>query len=157
MTVAWPRFIITFILAALGIALLTGIPTDVIPNTWFTRMTPVQSYSVPVLVVVSLLSGFLAASYLGVRGGVCATRKTTTAGAAGAAFSWFAIGCPVCNKLIILALGASGALTYFAPIQPWLAVLSIVTLMVSLGWRWWALTAASRQAIVPPANAPSLP
>ncbi len=34
----------------------------------------------------------------------------------------FAIGCPVCNKLVVLALGFSGALAYFEPIQPALAL-----------------------------------
>jgi len=39
--------------------------------------------------------------------------------------SVFAIGCPVCNKLVVLALGTGGALTYFAPVQPVLGLLSV--------------------------------
>lgn len=46
--------------------------------------------------------------------------------------AWFAIGCPVCNKLALLALGYSGAMTYFAPMQPWLAGISVVLLAVGL-------------------------
>jgi hypothetical protein len=57
--------------------------------------------------------------------------------------SWLAIGCPVCNKLVVLAVGASGALSYFAPMQPWLAAVSISSLMVSIGWRWRSLVKAS--------------
>jgi hypothetical protein len=37
----------------------------------------------------------------------------------------FAVGCPDCNKLVVLALAAGGALTYFAPIQPVLGFLSL--------------------------------
>jgi hypothetical protein len=35
----------------------------------------------------------------------------------------------------VLALGSSGALTWFAPAQPWLAALSIVLLVAALAWR----------------------
>ena len=49
-----------------------------------------------------------------------------TAGLGGAAqaaggwvLSFFAVGCPVCNKLVGLAAGVSGALSYWAPVvQP---------------------------------------
>ena len=44
----------------------------------------------------------------------------------------FAVGCPVCNKVVLLALGSSGALTWFAPVQPLLAVLSIAGLAWAL-------------------------
>ena len=40
----------------------------------------------------------------------------------------FAIGCPVCNKLVLLALGTTGAVNYFEPVQPYLAALGIVAL-----------------------------
>ena len=43
---------------------------------------------------------------------------------------WFAVGCPVCNKIALVVLGYTGALTYFAPLQPVLAVLSVVLLLV---------------------------
>ena len=32
--------------------------------------------------------------------------------------AFLAVGCPLCNKVVVLLLGASGALTYFEPIQP---------------------------------------
>src|SRR5699024_8091455 len=43
---------------------------------------------------------------------------------------WFAVGCPVCNKIALLALVYSGALTWFAPLQPLLAV----TALALAGW-----------------------
>jgi hypothetical protein len=42
--------------------------------------------------------------------------------------SFLAVGCPVCNKLVVLAIGISGAMSYWAPVQPFLAVVSLVLL-----------------------------
>jgi len=53
--------------------------------------------------------------------------------------SFFAVGCPVCNKLVIVALGTTGALQWFEPVQPVLAVASIVLL-------GWALRSRLRSA-----------
>ena len=46
--------------------------------------------------------------------------------------SFFAVGCPVCNKVVILALGTTGARQWFEPLQPLLAVASIVLLVVAV-------------------------
>lgn len=142
-TILWTRALVAFVAGTVLVAVLTGVPTDVVPNGWYTRMTPVQSYAVPVWATVSILSGVLAASFWGVRTAVCPTRGSGTFGSVGAALSWLAIGCPLCNKLVILAIGASGALTYFAPLQPWLAALSVGLLLASIAWRWRALLTAS--------------
>ena len=37
----------------------------------------------------------------------------------------FAVGCPVCNKPVLLLAGTSGALGWFAPIQPLLGALAV--------------------------------
>lgn len=50
----------------------------------------------------------------------------------GGLLGFLAIGCPVCNKLVVVALGTTGALSWFAPIQPVLAVASVVVLAVAL-------------------------
>lgn len=140
-TILWARALVSFIAGTALVALLTGIPTDVVPNDWYTRMTPVEGYAVPVWASVSVLSGILVASFWGVRTAVCPTRGSGAFGSVGAAFSWLAIGCPLCNKLVILAIGASGALTFFAPLQPWLAALSVGLLLASIAWRWRVLLA----------------
>ena len=46
--------------------------------------------------------------------------------------SFFAVGCPVCNKLVVAALGTTGAVEVFAPVQPLLAVASVALLAVAL-------------------------
>jgi hypothetical protein len=53
----------------------------------------------------------------------------------GGLLGFLAIGCPVCNKLVVVALGTTGALSWFAPIQPVLAVASVAVLAVALRTR----------------------
>ncbi len=52
----------------------------------------------------------------------------------GSLATFFAIGCPVCNKIVLLALGTSGALNVFAPIQPLIGVGSLVILAATVRW-----------------------
>lgn len=146
--IAWPRFLAVFVAGTVATALIAGVPTDVIPNGWFTRMTPVAPYDVPILVAVAVLSGLLMATNWGLRNLSCPTRGASGAGATGATFGWLAIGCPVCNKLVIAALGTSGALSYFAPVQPFLATLSIALLVGALAWRGAQIRASARRETV---------
>lgn len=46
-------------------------------------------------------------------------------GMVGVVLGWFAVGCPVCNKIALIALGYTGALRWFAPFQPILAITAI--------------------------------
>lgn len=58
--------------------------------------------------------------------------KAGKAGVIGGLVSFFAVGCPVCNKLVLIALGTTGAMQWFAPIQPILAVGAIALLVWAL-------------------------
>lgn len=117
--------------AALLTAVLTfvviGIPTAVIPNSIFGREIEVTAWSIPVLAMTSLLSGLLLATYIAAAPATD-DQKSARFGGAGAVLSYFAVGCPVCNKLALVALGYSGAIKYFAPIQPFLGFISIALL-----------------------------
>jgi hypothetical protein len=62
-------------------------------------------------------------------------------GGLGGILGFFAIGCPVCNKLVLLALGSSGAIAYFEPIQPLLALASTLLLLVAIRIRLKGLRA----------------
>lgn len=133
--------------ASVVVALLVGLPTDVIPNPVFGRPVPVTWWSYPVLVVTALLGGLLAATYVREPGTVTTTTTTTATGSTadderparrgGVAglLSFFAVGCPVCNKLVVIALGTVGARQWFEPIQPLLALVSIVLMAVALRTR----------------------
>jgi hypothetical protein len=122
---------------------LIGIPTDVIPNPVFGRPVPVTWWSSPTLAITAVLGGLLAATYVRAPSDIARADEeidtpTRNGGIAGL-LSFFAVGCPVCNKLVIVALGTTGARQWFEPVQPLLAVGSIVLLA-------WALRARLRSA-----------
>ena len=101
-----------------------GIPTVLIPNPVFGREIPVTWWAWPALVVTAVLAGLLGATYVR-NPGTPATPKASRAGVLGGVLGYLAVGCPVCNKIALLALGYSGALQWFAPAQPWLALAGI--------------------------------
>lgn len=118
------------VVAALATALVIGLPTDVIPNPVFGRPVPVTWWSLPVLVVTSVLGGLLAATY--VRHPLVDADDPARVGGLGGLLGFFAVGCPVCNKLVVVALGTTGAMELFAPVQPLLALASVALLAEAL-------------------------
>ena len=126
---SWPlQRWLAVVLTASGYALVVGVPTVVVPTSLFSRMTPVQWWNYPVLVVSAILAGLVAATYVrspAAPGGVAVP-------AGGGLLSALAIGCPVCNKIVVAVLGMSGAMNVWAPLQPALG-------LVSIGLLGWAL------------------
>ena len=61
--------------------------------------------------------------------------RTTWLGGVASFGAFLAIGCPVCNKLALLLLGTSGALSIWAPIQPVLGAASLALLTATVVWR----------------------
>ncbi|MBI4445693.1 MAG: hypothetical protein HY645_07255 [Acidobacteria bacterium] len=112
------------ITAAGGIATLViiGIPSAIIDNPFFVRQTPVRPQD--------LVIGTFAVSRKAKAGGRAAS---------GGVLSFLAVGCPICNKLIVLLLGVSGALTYFAPLQIYIGVASLGLLVWALHLRMQAI------------------
>ncbi|TDC85693.1 hypothetical protein [Actinomadura sp. 7K507] len=119
---------------AAGTALVVGTPTDVIPNPLFGRSVPVQWWNYPVLAITAALAGLVLATYIG-RPAAADPRAGRRLGPLGSVLSFFAIGCPVCNKAVLLLLGTSGALTIWAPLQPVVALLSIALLAAAAARR----------------------
>lgn len=126
------------VIGACATALLVGLPTDVVPNPVFDRAVPVTWWSYPTLAVVALLSGLLLATYVQASGALEVPPQDRPArrGVVSGAVSLFAVGCPVCNKLVLVALGSSGAIAWFAPVQPLLALASVAGLAWTLRVRW---------------------
>lgn len=144
---------------------LIGLSTVLIPNGWFGREIDSVAWNYPVWMIVSVLSGMLFATYLrpsavaSVNGSPGGSGSSTDAGGpataegatstgdqlpadresrmgmVGVVLGWFAVGCPVCNKIALIALGYTGALRWFAPVQPLLAVAAIALSGVALLWR----------------------
>ncbi|MFG1957374.1 hypothetical protein [Nonomuraea sp. NPDC049028] len=117
-------------------AVIVGVPTGIIPTSYFSRMTPVLWWNYPVWLVTAILSGLIVATYVAPVQPPPSQQKKTLSGGL---LSAFAVGCPICNKLVVTALGTSGALTYFAPVQPVLAIASVFMLGEALRRRMRAL------------------
>ncbi len=135
--------------AAVGTALFIGIPTDLMDTPLFSREIPPTWWAWPSLLVSSVLAGLLAATYVAVPG---VQQDRAEAGGrrgwAGGLLTFFAVGCPVCNKIVLLALGSAGALTWFEPVQPLLQVAAVALLV-------WALRSRLRGEIACPVSSPA--
>lgn len=130
--------------AAVATALVIGIPTGIIQTTWYHRMTPVLWWNFPVWALSSILTGALVATYVrDPRIPVPATQGGKTM--LGSTLSLFAVGCPICNKLVVMAIGVTGALNWFAPIQPVLGLGSLAL----LGYALWARRRAAIACRIP--------
>jgi hypothetical protein len=124
------------VLAAAGTAAILGVPTDVISNPWFSRQLPVDAYDVIVLIALSLITGALVTTYTVSGDADVATKR---AGLGSGLLGWFAISCPVCNKLVIALLGTSGATSIVAPAQPALGAAAVVLAAGALAVRLRAI------------------
>ena len=126
----------------LGTLLALGLPTAVIANPVFGRSIAPTSWAMDVLIVTSVLAGLLSATYVRNDGpalirsrsvpDVVADQGTARRGALGGLLAYLAIGCPVCNKVVLIALGSTGAVRIFAPVQPYLAAAGVVALTWAL-------------------------
>ncbi|MBI4307678.1 MAG: hypothetical protein HY684_02615 [Chloroflexi bacterium] len=106
--------------------LLIGVPTAIIDNPFFIRMTPIRIQDYILWVATAMLIGLIAGTFapaMRIGGG-------EGKAASGGLLSTLAVGCPICNKLVVLLLGTSGALTFFAPAQLYLGIASLLL----LGW-----------------------
>ena len=117
--------------ASFGGALVTlmvvGIPTAIIDNPLFARMTPIRSQDYLIWVATGLLAGLVVGTFAVSNGG---SQKGLVSGGL---LSTLAVGCPVCNKLVVLFIGTSGALTFFAPLQLYLGLVALGL----LAWTLW--------------------
>jgi hypothetical protein len=127
--IPWRRFTVLAAVAAAFYALVVGVLAGIIPNPVFHRIVPVDIWNLMSWLLPAVLFGPLAATYL-----VPSPRACRVGGRAGAGsvLSFMAAGCPVCNKLVVLAVGVSGALDYFRPLQPLLGAVSLVLLGIAL-------------------------
>ena len=141
---AWPRTTRALVapkplafgvVATLMSALLQAIPTAVIPNPFFVRMTPVRAQDYIFLAASSVLIGLVFSTF-----GVPKTAMSCQSRAIGGGIlSTLAIGCPICNHVVVVLIGITGALTYWAPLQPVVGAAAIVILVWTLRKRVQAI------------------
>ena len=101
--------IITILIAiVIGIFLflLFGIVASIIPNKFFTRMTPVGWLEYASFLTTSLLLG----AYIGLTYYQRKTKSVTCDASAttGGIFGFLTFGCSICNKILVFFLGVAG-------------------------------------------------
>ncbi|MDW7982527.1 MAG: hypothetical protein RMH81_06920 [Thermomicrobium sp.] len=119
------------ILGAIVTTVTIGVPTAVVPNPLFGRQIPPDAIDYVLVGTTILLAAALAATYAWPTSCPLPERRL----AAGTIVTYFAVGCPTCNKLVLLLLGSGGALQWFAPLQPLLGLLGVALLASSLVYR----------------------
>lgn len=150
-----PRFVAWAAVATVGSLLAFGLVSAIIPNPVFGREIPPEPFAIAVWLISAPLMGVILATYLappaavpvalgsGPAGGSpdsppqpdAAEQRRSLLGYAGGFAAFLAIGCPVCNKIALVALGTSGALTVWAPLQPIVGAASLVLLAGTVAWR----------------------
>ena len=141
----------TAAVSAIGFGLLVAIPTDLIDTPVFSREIPPTWWSWPALVLTAALTGLLVATY--VNPVQPEDRGTRRRGWIGGTLTFFAVGCPVCNKIVLVLLGTSAALTWFEPVQPVLQLVAVVL----LGWALRARLQGAAACPVPSTTSTSDP
>lgn len=131
---AWAtRQWVVAVVSAVLIALMMGLATAIIDNPLFVRMISTPWWAYPVWIASAVLLGLLVGTYVAPhRQAETASSSDQRRGLGGMLLAWFAVGCPTCNMLVVLALGAGGAVTWFQPLQPVLAAASLALLVVAL-------------------------
>ena len=120
-------------------ALVIGIPTVLIANGWYIRMTPPRPQDYVVWVLSALLIGLIAGTFVAAKNGTAAVTPAATGGL----LSYLAVGCPICNKVAVALLGVSGALNLFGPAQLFIGIASVILLGFTLLLRVKAISLAA--------------
>lgn len=100
--------------AAVAMFVALGTVAALWDNPLFIRMTPTGGFEIALLLLQSVLAGV----YVGLPQSPCGKR---TAGA-GAIIGFLGIACPVCNKLLVLAIGSALLLEYYEPVRLYVAL-----------------------------------
>ena len=110
--------------------ILIGAPAAIIDNPLFARPIAVRTQDYAIWAASAVLADLIAGTFA----------RPTHVGDEGKALSggflsYLAVGCPICNKLAVLLLGTSGALTIFAPAQLFIGLASLALLLWTLRLR----------------------
>ncbi len=122
-----PRIWLIALAGAVGTAILLAIPAALIENPVFGREVAPRAQDYVFLAITALIGGLIIASFA-----VTPMGGSEGSATAGGFLSFLAVGCPVCNKLVVAAIGTSGALSFFAPAQLFLGFAAVALLAWSL-------------------------
>lgn len=122
----WPRAALYGAVAAVVIA----VPSDLIDTPWFGRPIDTKPIDYVILAITSALIGLIFAIRPGVNTAAGESQETTTVW--GGFVSFLAVGCPVCNQAVVALVGTSGALSWWAPVQPIVGLAAVALLVFTL-------------------------
>lgn len=127
----WPRTVVYGVIAAV----LIGIPSDLIDTPIFGRPIDARWLDWVILATTSALIGLI----LAIRppssaetGTEEAVERQGTTTVWGGLVSFLAVGCPVCNQAVVALVGISGALSWWAPVQPFVGLAAVALLVWTL-------------------------
>jgi len=126
----WPRAVVYGAIAAV----LIGIPSDLIDTPIFGRPIDARWLDWVILAITSALIGLIFAirppSAASSTEDAVERQGTTTLW--GGLVSFLAVGCPVCNQAVVALVGISGALSWWAPVQPVVGLAAVALLVWTL-------------------------
>ena len=127
----WPRAVLFGAVAAVLIA----VPSDLIDTPIFGRPVAVRWIDYVILAVTSALIGLIFAIRPEAAGSselAEATERQGTGTIWSGFVSFLAVGCPVCNQAVVALVGVGGALSWWAPVQPFVGLLAVALLLYTL-------------------------
>ncbi|MCP3936571.1 MAG: hypothetical protein GY708_14490 [Actinomycetia bacterium] len=105
-----------------------GIPSDLVDTPVFGRPVETRPIDYVILAVSASLIGLILAIRVPEGMGEKEENRTIWGGFV----SFLAVGCPVCNQAVVALVGTSGALSWWAPVQP-------IVGLAAVGLLIWAL------------------
>ena len=127
----WPRAALFAVVAAVVIA----IPSDLIDTPIFGRPVETSWIDYTILVVTASLIGLIFAIRPDLSDPEVSTKardRDDNRTIWGGFVSFLAVGCPVCNQVVVALVGTSGALAWWAPVQPVIGLLAVALLLYTL-------------------------
>lgn len=119
---------------ALVAAVLIGVPSDLIDTPIFGRPVETRLIDYVIWAITSALIGLVFAIRLPETHQKEQERNDVRT-VWGGFVSFLAVGCPVCNQLVVGLVGSSGALSWWAPAQPFVGALAIGLVLWALRTR----------------------
>lgn len=124
--VTWVRLVPYSIVAAVLIA----VPADLIDTPIFGRPIEPRLIDYVILAITASLIGLIVAIRPAVPAEALELGDRGTVW--GGFVSFLAVGCPVCNQAVVALIGTSGALSWWAPVQPFVGLAAIGLLLYTL-------------------------
>ncbi|MCB0994620.1 MAG: hypothetical protein KDB21_05995 [Acidimicrobiales bacterium] len=118
---------------ALVAFVLIGVPSDLLDTPLFGRPVDPRMIDYVLLTVTAALIGLiLAIRPASVASDVAVAESQERRTIWGGFVSFLAVGCPVCNQAVVALVGTSGALAWWAPVQPVVGAAAVALLLHTL-------------------------